>query len=195
MKKYAIFGNPVEHSISPIIHNAAFEGLGIDAKYEKVLLKDGKQLKNKFHELNLNGANITVPHKEHAYAACDELDNFAKKVGAVNTIVKKNGKLHGYNTDAPGFLKSIEKYKNIKNVLILGAGGTAKAISTILKEHNYNVHILNRSSKRLKTFTKDKFQCFSHNNFSINNITYDLIINTTSAGLDNDDFPAPENIL
>ncbi|HIP15217.1 MAG TPA: shikimate dehydrogenase [Sulfurimonas autotrophica] len=195
MKKYAIFGNPVEHSISPLIHNAAFKGLGINAEYSKILLKNGDTLKNRFLTENLCGANITVPHKEYAYAACDKLDKFAKKIGAVNTIVSKNGKLHGYNTDAPGFLKSLEGYKNINKVLILGAGGTAKAISTILKTNNYAVSIINRTEQRLASFKKAKFKCYTFETPPKEDDNFDLIINTTSAGLDNSELPAPAAIL
>ena len=131
---FAIFGNPVSHSKSPLMHNLSFQGLDFDGCYARYLLEDGRKLRETLFSLGLKGINITVPHKEHAYNACDVLDPFAKKVGAVNTIVEKEGKLYGYNTDAPGFLKAISEFENIKTVLFLGAGGTAKSTSVILKE-------------------------------------------------------------
>jgi shikimate dehydrogenase len=128
---FAIFGNPVSHSKSPLMHNLAFQGLGVDACYTRYLLENGEKLKETFFKLQLKGINITVPHKEHAYNACDLLDPFAQKVGAVNTIVEREGKLYGYNSDAPGFLRAISEFKEIESVLFLGAGGTARATSTL----------------------------------------------------------------
>ena len=122
MQLFTIFGNPVSHSKSPLMHNYSFKGLDCNGCYTRYKLEDGTTLRQKFFDLNIKGANITVPHKEEAFKACDILDEFAQKVGSVNTIVKKDGKLYGYNTDAPGFLKAIAEFKNIKNVLFLGAG-------------------------------------------------------------------------
>ena len=89
MKLFSIFGNPVSHSRSPLMHNSVFKALKYDACYTRTYLEDGSKLKETFFALGLKGINITVPHKEHAYTACDVLDPFAKKVGAVNTIVEK----------------------------------------------------------------------------------------------------------
>lgn len=190
---FAIFGNPVSHSKSPLMHNLAFKGLGYEGCYNRYKLEDGEQLREKFVDLGLKGINITVPHKEHAYNACDELDPFAKKVGAVNTIVQRDGKLFGYNTDAPGFLKAISEFEEAKRVLFLGAGGTARSTSVILKEAGYEVTILNRSSKRLERFKEEGFRTFTFENFSAE--PYDLIINMTSAGLEDDYLPCPQYLL
>lgn len=190
---FAIFGNPVSHSKSPLMHNLSFQKLGFDGCYARYLLNDGSKLKETFFSLGLKGINITVPHKEHAYDACDVLDPFAQKVGAVNTIVEKEGKLFGYNTDAPGFLKAISEFENIKTVLFLGAGGTAKSTSMILKEAGYDVTIINRSSGRLTYFKENRFQTYTFDDFIPQ--SYDLIINMTSAGLEDDSLPCPAEIL
>ncbi len=190
---FAVFGNPVSHSKSPLMHNLAFRGLGFDGCYTRYLLTDGTTLKKTFFDLKLKGINITVPHKEHAYHACDEWDSFAKKVGVVNTIVEKEGKLYGYNTDAPGFLKAISKFKDIKTVLFLGAGGTAQSTSTILRDEGYEVILLNRSQGRLEKFKEDGFETYTFENFMPKK--YDLVINMTSAGLADDSLPAPLEIL
>jgi len=193
MKKFAIFGNPVEHSKSPIMHNSAFKAVGFDGEYFKIHLIDGTKLKDEFFANNLTGANITVPHKEAAYLASDYLDDFAKKLKVVNTLVNKNGKLYGFNTDAPGFLRSIEKFKDIKSILIVGAGGTAQATAPILKDANFEVSILNRSKERLLKFIEQGFESFTFDEFKPRK--FDLIVNMTSAGLKDSNLPAPKEIL
>lgn len=191
---FAIFGNPVSHSKSPLMHNFAFNGLEINSCYSRYLLDDGTKLKDKFTELKLSGANITVPHKEVAYEACDELDDFARIAKAVNTIVLRNGKLYGYNTDGAGFIKSISNFKDIKTILILGAGGTAQSTSDMLRNYAYTVTILNRSQDRLTTFIDNGFDCYTFDNINTDK-QYDLIVNMTSAGLSDDSLPAPIEIL
>ena len=190
---FAIFGNPVSHSKSPLMHNLAFKALKFNGCYTRHLLTDGTTLKKTFLALNLKGINITVPHKEEAYKACDELDYFAKQVGVVNTIIKKDNKLYGYNTDAPGFLKAISEFKNIKNILFLGAGGTAQSTANLLKEEGYNITLLNRSQARLDKFKEAGFKTYTFETFTP--LTYDLIINMTSAGLEDEELPAPKSIL
>lgn len=190
---FAIFGNPVSHSKSPLMHNLSFQELGYDACYARYLLEDGSRLKETFFDLKLKGINITVPHKEHAFNACDVLDPFAQKVGAVNTIVEKEGKLYGYNTDAPGFLRAIAEFKNIKTVLFLGAGGTAQSTSSILRDAGYTVTILNRSGARLERYIKEGYQTYTFDTFEPQ--PFDLVINMTSAGLEDDSLPAPKEIL
>jgi len=153
-------------------------------------LEQGRELRQKFLELGLQGANITVPHKEEAFKACDVLDAFAQKVGSVNTIVNKNGKLYGYNTDAPGFLKAIAEFQGIKTVLFLGAGGTAQSTSIILRDAGYDISILNRTPQRLERFEKEGFTTYTFENFNAEN-QYDLVVNMTSAGLEDDEYPCP----
>jgi len=191
---FTIFGNPVSHSKSPLMHNLAFQGLEYDGVYTRYQLEDGSQLRAKFFELDITGANITVPHKQHAFEACDELDEFAQKVGSVNTIVKKEGKLFGYNTDAPGFLKAIAAFKNIKKVLFLGAGGTAQSTSVVLRDAGYDVTILNRSAGRLKRYEKEGFETFTFEDFLMKE-PFDLVVNMTSAGLEDESLPCPIAIL
>ena len=194
MQLFTIFGNPVSHSKSPLMHNLSFQGLNYNAVYTRYKLEDGSQLRQKFFDLNITGANITVPHKQHAFEACDELDEFAKKVGSVNTIVKKDGKLFGYNTDAPGFLKAISEFKDIKTVLFLGAGGTAQSTSVVLRDAGYEVTILNRSAGRLEYYHEKGFETFTFETFKTNK-TFDLVVNMTSAGLEDESLPCPIEIL
>jgi len=185
-KMFLIFGNPVEHSKSPLMHNYFFEKIDLNYCYTRYLLENGSEIIEKFKELKIKGANVTVPHKEWAYKLADEVRGIAKEIKAVNTLVEENGKIIGYNTDAEGFLEVIKEFE-YKNILIIGAGGTAKALSFVLKKAD----ILNRSQKRLLDF-KDK-KTFTWE--EIGNFDYDLIINTTSAGLNDDNLPAPKEIL
>ncbi len=194
MKLFTIFGNPVSHSKSPLMHNYTFQGLNHHGCYTRYKLEDGNKLREKFFDLNISAANITVPHKEEAFRACDILDPFAQKVGAVNTIVKKEGKLYGYNTDAPGFLKAISEFKNIKTVLFLGAGGTAQSSSVILRDAGYDVTLLNRSETRLKRFKEEGFKTYTFETFD-KELTFDLVVNMTSAGLEDESLPCPKEIL
>ncbi len=192
-KLFTIFGNPISHSISPLIHNFTIKSLGIDACYTRTLLKYGDNFKNTFLKSKFDGANITVPFKEDAFRQCDKIEDIANEIKAVNTVIKRDDKLIGYNTDAPGFLESIKEFKDINSALILGAGGTAKAIANILKEKSIKVTILNRSKPRLEYFMQHNFEAYSWSDFKVDN--FDIIINTTSAGLNNDALPLEKRLL
>jgi shikimate dehydrogenase len=192
-KQFVIFGNPVEHSKSPQMHNAGLKYINFDGEYIKHQLIDGNTIKEVFLQNNYSGANITVPHKEYAYENADEVRGIAKEIKAVNTYINENGKIIAYNTDAPGFLKAIESFGEVKNVLLLGAGGTAKAIALALQSKNIKVTVLNRSEGKLDFFKEHKISCFSWENFKVEN--YDLIVNSTSAGLKDEELPCPKEIL
>lgn len=190
---FAIFGDPVSHSRSPLMHNSVFKNLHYKASYTRVHLKDGSKLRETFFNLDLSGANITVPHKEYAFKACDEIRGFANKVGVVNTIINEDGRLIGYNTDADGFMFAIEEFSNVKNILILGAGGTAKALAARFSQDKLNVDVINRSQGRLSYFNEIGCKTFTWDTFESKK--YDLVVNTTSAGLKDEELPAPQNII
>lgn len=193
MKLFTIFGDPVSHSRSPLMHNCVFKALNIDACYTRTHLTEGAQLRNTFFAKALSGANVTVPHKEAAYAQCDEVRGIAKTIKAVNTLVLEAGKLIGYNTDADGFMSAIQSFGEIHNALIIGAGGTARALSIALSHGEITPTILNRSRGRLEYFEREGFECFDWEEFSVR--PYDLIINTTSAGLSDNELPIPRPLL
>jgi len=188
---FLIFGDPINHSKSPQMHNFAFKKLKYNGCYNRYHLKDGSLLKEKIKELKIKGANITLPHKEVAYKICDIKDEYANEFKSVNTIVIKEDIIYGYNTDAPGFLKSIEAFKNIKKILIIGAGGTAKSTSILLKKRGFIVSILNRNNKEF--FLKNNIDFFQYK--ELNSFDFDLIVNMTSAGLKDNLLPAPKEIL
>jgi shikimate dehydrogenase len=175
------------------MHNAGFKHLNLDATYIKHQLLDGSTIKEAFLNNHYSGANITVPHKEYAFENADVVRGLAKEIEAVNTYVLENGKVIAYNTDAPGFLKAIESFGNINSVLLLGAGGTAKAIALALKSKNINVTVLNRSENKLEFFKTHNIACYSWESFKPT--SYDLIVNSTSAGLKDEFYPCSEEIL
>ena len=193
MKLFSIFGDPVSHSRSPLMHNSVFKALDYNACYTRTHLLDGSKLKETFFSLGLSGANVTVPHKEAAFNACDEVRGFAKTVGVVNTLVNENGKLIGYNTDADGFMYAIEEFGDIKNILILGAGGTAKALASRFMQDDIKVSVINRSEGRLSYFKEIGCNCYNWDEYKTSK--YDLVVNTTSAGLKDEELPAPQEIV
>lgn len=191
MKKFALFGNPVAHSKSPRMHNLAFQNLFVDAFYGRILLETSDLLIEKFNFFNLSGANVTVPFKENIIQVCHEAHEDARSIGAANTIIKQGDNMIAYNTDAPGFMLAIKEFGKINNAIIIGAGGTARAISYILNKNNIKVDILNRSDKKRNNFVN--FDFYTPQNFKIK--TYDLVINTTPAGLINNELPINKEIL
>ena len=193
MQLFAIFGNPVHHSKSPLMHNLAFQTLGYPGCYTRWRIEEGSTLRDTFFALNLKGANITVPHKEWAFKAADWVEDFAAEVEAVNTLVLKNGKLHGYNTDAPGFYRALSKLGEVKRALIVGAGGTARALALYLRRQGIDVEVVNRSAGRLAWFENEGFVCHTWEDFSPE--IYDVVINTTSAGLTDESLPMPKALL
>ena len=192
-KKFVIFGNPVAHSKSPQMQNAGLKHIKLDGVYEKHHLEDGSTIKDVFLQNNYSGANITVPHKEFAFTNADEVRGIAQKIQAVNTYINENGKVVAYNTDAPGFLKAIESFGDVKNVLLLGAGGTAKAISLALEEKGIKVIVLNRSEGKLEFFKNQGIKCSTWDNFQADD--FDLVVNSTSAGLNDEYIPAHKKII
>jgi len=153
MKKiYGIIGDPIEHSLSPVMHNAAFEKLGLDAVYLAFRVSKGElgdAIKGA-KSLGIAGLNVTIPLKEKALSFVDA-EVVAKKIGAINTIDFSSGTPVGYNTDGLGSLRVLKETVGElkgKNVLILGAGGAAKAISYYLDTEGARVTIANRTKER-----------------------------------------------
>jgi shikimate dehydrogenase len=149
-----LLGHPVRHSVSPAMHAAAFRELGIDARYDlrDVPLDDLGLAIARLREPNVLGANITVPHKQAAMPYLDEIAEAAAEIGAVNTICNRQGRLVGYNTDAPGFLAALAEAgfdPRGATVALLGAGGAARAVAHALAEADAaELFILNRTSDR-----------------------------------------------
>ncbi len=194
-KVFCVIGYPIEHSLSPVMHNAVFKALKIDAIYFSVKV-DASMLKNAVGMLRdaVNGFNVTIPHKVTIIEYIDELDASAVKVGAVNTVSNSNGRLKGYNTDYHGFIQPI-KSKGInlrgKSVLLLGAGGAARAVVAALCDEGIaRLIIANRSInsnvKSLINTAMDKgIECKAIILNESNRYSYDcdLIVNATPLGM------------
>lgn len=195
MKLLGIFGSPVSHSRSPLIHNAAIADQSLlPAVYTRKLVENGKDLRTVFDSCGFFGGNITVPHKEEAFRQADRLDPLAEKIGAVNTWVRVANQVVGYNTDALGFMETIRDYETPQKTLIIGAGGTARAIATIFQQNGLDQVVLNRSANRLRFFADQGIKTASWDNMPF--CQFDLVINTTSAGLSDDELPlAKEHLI
>lgn len=145
----ALIGDPVEHTMSPVMHNTAYKKLGLDYIYIpfRAAPEQLPQAVAGLRALNVAGFNVTIPHKVSVIPLLDGLDPLAEKIGAVNTVVNNYGELRGYNTDAEGFLRALLERgvePGGKNVVVLGAGGASRAITYILAERGAGLTILNR---------------------------------------------------
>jgi shikimate dehydrogenase len=145
----ALIGDPVEHTMSPAMHNAAYQKLGLGYAYIAFRVKPEQlsQAVAGLRALNVSGFNVTIPHKVAIMPLLDSLDTLVEKIGAVNTVVNDNGQLRGYNTDAAGFLRALLAggFKpEGKKAVVLGAGGASRAISYILAANGARLTILNR---------------------------------------------------
>jgi shikimate dehydrogenase len=144
-----IIGDPVEHTMSPPMQNAAYKKLGLDYIYLPFHVRPEQlaQAVDGLRAVNARGFNVTIPHKVSIIPMLDGLDPQAEKIGAVNTVVNDDGELRGYNTDAPGFLKALLEQgvePRGKNIVVIGAGGASRAVSYILAENDASLTILNR---------------------------------------------------
>lgn len=196
MRQYAVFGNPIAHSKSPLLHNAVFvryeKELGFRGSYHPILLEKPQDLKSRFLELKFYGANITTPFKESAFALSDRVEGLAQEIQAVNTWVLREGQIVGYNTDIEGFLAPLEGL-DISRALILGAGGSARAVLCALKSRGIEVVVCNRSGEKLAYFQAQNVPSFLSQDCPLD--AYDLIINTTTAGLQEPNLPCDKNKL
>lgn len=208
-----LIGDPVEHTMSPIMHNAAFNQMGLDYLYLPFRVKKedlGKAIDG-MRGLNIRGLNITIPHKVAVIPFLDALDALTEKIGAVNTIVNDEGVLTGYNTDAAGFLQAMLEGRvepRDKNVVVLGAGGASKAVSFTLAERGAHLVILNRLleldwavelASRLSQAFDEEVEALElvEENLARALEKADILVNTTSVGMspDVDETPVASKLL
>ena len=191
MKKYLVIGNPIEHSLSPQLHNYWFKQNNIDAVYEKKQINESdiKGIIAQMRSGEIEGINVTVPFKKSVIPFLDDLEDLAKKTQSVNTIYKKNNKIIGANTDIKGFSFALEhiKYKvKGKKIFILGAGGVTPSIILALKEMNASTIMLSNRTKEKAESLKKVFPYL--NLVKWGDIKdFDIIINATSLGLKEND--------
>lgn len=195
-----IFGDPVEHTLSPTMHNAGFQALGLDMAYVPfhVRAHSLKEAVEGIRAMNMKGMNITIPHKEAVLEYLDDADEHARDIGAVNSIVNRDGRLIGYNTDGPGYLLSLREETGFtpkdKSIVILGAGGAARSIFyTVLGGKPSKVTIANRTPKRAEELAGEFTMKFRGVKIAAASLEAgpisealrdaDLLVNTTSLGM------------
>ncbi len=195
---YGIIGNPIRHSLSPIIHNEAFKRIGLNAVYLPFEIKDLKEAINGIRGLGIRGASVTIPFKTGVIPFLDKVEDVAEKIKAVNTIVNEGGKLIGYNTDWCGALEALEEKVDLKGkkVVLLGAGGAARAIGFALKRRDCEIIISNRTMDRGDVLAKE-LMCIHQPVSSIEGLKADVMINATSVGMHpyDQESPLPKQIL
>jgi len=179
---FGLVGNPVAHSKGITVHNKVFQKLNMNNVYVNFLVDDVGSFIKSFEGI-ISGLSITIPFKGEVIPYLDKVDPIAKKIGAVNTIVKKNGRLTGYNTDCAGAIKAIEEHIKLKNhdFVILGAGGTARAIAYGIKEGKGNLIILNRTINKAEKLANELGCAFG--SLDIQFLNVHCLINTTSVGM------------
>ena len=201
---YGIFGDPVAHSLSPAMHNAAFAALGLDAVYVPFhVLPEGLPAAIAgLRALRIAGINLTVPHKEAVLPLLDEVDPLARQIGAVNTLVVRDRRLVGYNTDGLGFLQSLQQDLQLapagRSVLVLGAGGAARAaVFSLAGQGAQRLVIANRTRARAQQLATSVRAWVT--GIHVEAVTLeddlsriasgcDLVVNTISAGLKDEGF-------
>ena len=192
-----VIGDPIEHTLSPIMHNAAFKALKLDFAFLafKVKAADVEKAVSGMRALGIHGLNVTMPHKSAVINYLDEVDQAAKAIGSVNTILNKDGRLFGFNTDGVGALQALRENgvePRGKKVLLLGAGGAARAIAYTLAREADELVILNRTAKQAAELANLLKQTFDRkvvaDTLSSNAIKdtlqdSDVLINATSVGM------------
>jgi shikimate dehydrogenase len=181
---FAVLGDPVSHSLGPLMHNTAFSELGYNGAYLAFRVKDIGKAVVGIKALGIKGASITIPHKVPVIDFLDELDDTAKKIGAVNTIINRGGVLTGYNSDGLGAVKALFERTAIKDkhVVIIGAGGAARAIGFAIISEGGRVTVINRTPAKGEALANDlgaDFQPISN----INKTACHILINTTPVGM------------
>lgn len=201
-----IFGDPVKHSLSPLMHNAALTGIGYDAVYVPFhVLPDALPTAvEAIRILDLLGVNLTVPHKERVCPLLDEIDPQARLIGAVNTVVNRQGRLIGYNTDGIGFLRSLAEDLGFdpagRRILLLGAGGASRAALVALAEAGAAaIVVANRTPERAAALVAEFRPVFSGTSFAGCSLAtedlaahlagVDLVVNSSALGLGGEALP------
>lgn len=208
-KLIVLLGHPLGHTFSPRIHNLAFKILGLDFVYTAFPIEPENFSKFDLKNLPIIGGNVTIPYKEKIIPKLDYISNSAGNIGAVNTFYYENNILKGDNTDFYGFIKSLEgfeKYFQNKEVVLLGTGGSAKAVIYALNELKVKkVCIVSRDLETANTFINSKIdqdfsldlQAFNFQTFSLysNLKNVSMIINSTPVGMKDSNSPLSDNIL
>lgn len=183
-KLFCLLGNPVSHSLSPLMHRTAFKAMDLKACYHAFLIHDIAGALKGIRSLSIGGASVTIPFKEAIIPYLDWIDDDAKCIGAVNTVLNRDGSLLGFNTDARGFLNALAGVANVakKKVIVLGAGGAARAVVYALMQQGADVTVTNRTGERGERLARE---------FSASFLSWEereaaeaqILVNTTPIGM------------
>jgi len=181
---FCLFGNPVGHSLSPLMHNAAYRAMNLAARYLALLVPDPETAVRLFREMGMEGASVTLPFKTSIMAYLDDFDEDSRAIGAVNTVWVRNGKLFGANTDWIGFARSLKKHFDMrgKTFAILGSGGAARAAVFAVRKEWGSPVLVCRNPLKGKELARD-FDCPSHPLSDLGSIKAHVLINTTPVGM------------
>ncbi len=181
---YGVFGDPINHSLSPAMQNRAFAHIGENAAYLAFCVKDIKAAVDAIRAFDMGGASVTIPHKVSVMEYLDEVDETAQAMGAVNTIINDQGRLIGKNSDCSGAVKAILEKTPIqdKKVLVLGAGGAARAIAYGVREEGGQVTIVNRTPEKGETLASELGVIFRPVD-ALESLDCEIAINATSVGM------------
>jgi 3-dehydroquinate dehydratase/shikimate dehydrogenase len=184
---YGVVGDPIEHSLSPVIMNTALRRENVNGVYLPLHAKTLKDLLHCVREIPLHGLSVTMPYKQAILPHLDNTDAHTAKIGACNTVVRgQEGKLYGFNTDIAGVTRPLEQRLSIENakVLVIGAGGAARAAVFGLKERGAEVWILNRTSVKAQKLARQA-KAHTIKRADLRKVTFDVIINATPVGMGN----------
>jgi len=189
---YGVIGSPIAHSLSPHVHNASFRGMGFDAVYLPFLVDDVVEFVRAFEAVPVSGYSVTIPHKVAVMEALDEVDPLARQIGAVNTVVRRDGELLGSNTDCPAAVSALagalggggerESVLTGKRVVLLGAGGAARGIAYGLTSEGARLTILNRTAAKAVTLAGE-LGVQGGGLEGLADLACDVLVNTTSVGM------------
>ena len=181
---YGVIGDPVGHSLSPAMHNAAFLQTGYNGVYTAFQVTDLPNAVAGLRALKIHGCSVTIPHKVAVMDLLDEIDPLAQRIGAVNTISNEGGLLTGFNSDSPGAMTALLEKTPVahRRVAVIGAGGAARALAHGIRKHGGRLTIVNRSVEKGARLAEELESDFCPlTDFS--GVGYDILINTTSVGM------------
>ncbi len=181
---YCVLGNPVAHSKGPVMHNAAFAATGVNGVYVAFAVTDIAGAVKGLRALDVGGASVTIPHKVDIMPHLDLVDEDALRIGAVNTVVNRDGRLIGYNSDWRGAVRALQEKTPIsgKKVMVVGAGGAARAVAYGIMKENGRLIVVNRTAEKAKSLAND-FEGEAMSLVEAESCDWDILINTTPMGM------------
>jgi shikimate dehydrogenase len=189
---FGLFGNPVGHSLSPLMHNTAYREMGFNAVYVPFRVRNLEEAVRGVGAMSLRGVSVTIPFKSAVIRYLDDVEESVLRIGAANTIINEQGRLKGYNTDWIGFVRDLKEFMPVKGktFAVLGAGGAARAVIFGILAEGGEIVVLNRTASKGQALA-DEFGCSFSPLSEIAKLSADCFINTTPVGMSPDIENAP----